>query len=248
MITHEDVIKANREYYKSLAAEYFTHPLIKLYYSESMLKKAESIINTAIVERNENFLDFGCGHGTMSRLGMNRFKRVVGIDISMDMLAYYANPGKAVLGDGCNLPFPSDCFDMIAAYGVIHHILDWRRVYTELYRVLHPGGVIYIDADPNATFHKLFKWLIQLRRFFLRLGGDNGSQSSHEELAEYHQSHEAGFALDDIVAELQRIGYQNINVEFHTLENFTHKTLSSLLALILGKSKAYPLFRLTAGK
>ena len=43
-------------------------------------------------------------------------------------------------------------FDLVTAYSVLHHLADHRPVLAEAARVLRPGGVLYVDLEPNRAF------------------------------------------------------------------------------------------------
>ena len=49
------------------------------------------------------------------------------------------------MGDAQDLPFPNACFDAVVNFGIIHHVLDWRRCISELSRVTQPGGAFYFE-------------------------------------------------------------------------------------------------------
>lgn len=54
--------------------------------------------------------------------------------------------------DAQDLPFPDDSFDAVVNYGIIHHILDWRRSIREITRVLEPGGMFYFEEIYPALY------------------------------------------------------------------------------------------------
>ena len=80
-------------------------------------------------------LDLGCGTGRL--LG----KGVVGVDLSMQMLARAHNKSRQIVqADGHHLPFADGCFDaVIAAQGVIRY-MDPNKAFGEIARVLRLGG------------------------------------------------------------------------------------------------------------
>ena len=78
--------------------------------------------------------------------------RVTGIDMTPEMLAKArasaaemgAENVEFVEGEAESLPFPSQSFDVVISNGVIDLIPDKAAVFSELYRVLLPGGRIQI--------------------------------------------------------------------------------------------------------
>lgn len=48
-------------------------------------------------------------------------------------------------GDATALPFPAGSFDFAYALNVLHHIAQYRRALEEVYRVLKPGGPLFIQ-------------------------------------------------------------------------------------------------------
>ena len=55
-----------------------------------------------------------------------------------------AENAEFVEGEAESLPFPSQSFDVVISNGVIDLIPDKAAVFSELYRVLVPGGRIQI--------------------------------------------------------------------------------------------------------
>ncbi len=51
-----------------------------------------------------------------------------------------------------SLPFAGGTFDMVSSYAFMHHVADHRRVLAEVSRVLRPGGLFYVDLEPNKLF------------------------------------------------------------------------------------------------
>lgn len=84
-------------------------------------------------------LDLGCGTGRL--LNHSNAKRVVGIDLSTEMLRVAVKKSPSVVrADGHQLPFASGAFDaVIAAQGVIRYMRT-TLAFSEIFRVLRPGG------------------------------------------------------------------------------------------------------------
>jgi len=103
----------------------------------------------------ERVLDLGSGAGTDSLIAAQMVApngRVTGIDMTPAMLAK-ARAAVAELGvanvefveaEAEHLPFADESFDVVVSNGVIDLIPDKDAVFSELYRVLAPGGRIQI--------------------------------------------------------------------------------------------------------
>lgn len=103
----------------------------------------------------ERVLDLGCGAGTDSLIAAQMVGptgRVTGLDMTAEMLAK-ARAAAAemgvlnvtfVEGEAETMPFPDASFDAVISNGVIDLIPDKHAVFSELFRVLAPGGRIQV--------------------------------------------------------------------------------------------------------
>jgi arsenite methyltransferase len=103
----------------------------------------------------EHVLDLGCGAGTDSLVAaqmVGEQGHVTGIDMTLPMLAK-ARAAAAELrtpnvefveSEAEHLPFPDESFDVVISNGVIDLIPDKDAVFSELFRVLKPGGRMQI--------------------------------------------------------------------------------------------------------
>jgi SAM-dependent methyltransferase len=103
----------------------------------------------------ERVLDLGCGAGTDSLVAaqmVGSSGNVVGIDMTTAMLAKARRAADElgvtnadfVEGEVESLPFPEESFDVVISNGVIDLVPDKDAVYSEIYRVLAPGGRVQI--------------------------------------------------------------------------------------------------------
>ncbi len=111
-------------------------------------------------------LEVGCGRGVGSELILNLFNadRVEAFDLDPHMvklahkrLESYGDRIKLNIGDATDIQKEDNYYDAIFDFGIIHHIPNWQDAINEMYRVLKPGGRIYIEEVllGSEILHKL---------------------------------------------------------------------------------------------
>jgi len=105
-------------------------------------------------EFGPRLLDIGCGTGFVIGLALDLFDEIYGVDITPAMLARVpaATNVRVQEADASELPFPAERFDVVTAYSFFHHLRDMAQVAAEAFRVLRPGGGLYVDLEPNRHF------------------------------------------------------------------------------------------------
>lgn len=111
----------------------------------------------------ERVLDAGCGFGqwSLALAGINA--QVVGLDIFQDRVDFVRDAAAAIglgnlqveLGSIEDLPFGEQAFDAVYCYGTIF-LTRWRKSLTELFRVLKPGGILYLNANGIGWYKHLW--------------------------------------------------------------------------------------------
>ena len=118
----------------------------------------------------QKVLDLGCGEGRHAiHLSITDPVDVFGIDLSQRDVSvasekarpFVASPesrGRLLLGvgDGLQLPFADDSFDVVICSEVLEHIPDFEGVLAEIDRVLKPGGIF--AATVPAFFPEWVCW------------------------------------------------------------------------------------------
>jgi ubiquinone/menaquinone biosynthesis C-methylase UbiE len=122
-----------------------------------MLSELMSLINF-----NSKLLEIGCGQSKgLKFLIKNNFKEenIYGIDQSNEAINFSKKElpnAKLSVGDAYNLKFSDNFFDFVLLMEVIEHIEEPNIVLKEIYRVLKPGGKVFLSF-PNYIN---FPWLI----------------------------------------------------------------------------------------
>jgi len=117
-------------------------------------------------------LEIGCGLGRGARLMADEmgFGTVVAFDLEEILVRRSARSLRRDLsgrvhffvGDAQDLPFEDASFDAVVNFGIIHHVLDWRRCITEIGRVTRPGGVFYFEEIyPPLYANPLFRLMLR---------------------------------------------------------------------------------------
>ncbi len=130
---------------------------------EQQLRQAT--LDLAGLQPGDSLLEVGCGTGTLTlaakaRLGAG--SEVFGIDVAEDMLEAArrkaSQAGQEITfqpGRIEQIPFPEGRFQVVLASLMIHHIpdpADKQRGFTEILRVLKPGGgLLIVDFEPPTN-------------------------------------------------------------------------------------------------
>lgn len=114
-------------------------------------------------------LDYGCGLGDNSVLLASREAKVVGVDISPELIelaerrmAIHDLSGQAEfrVGSAHELPLADESVDVVFGMAILHH-LDLQLSSDEIYRVLKKGGrAIFMEPVRNSKLVKFIRNLI----------------------------------------------------------------------------------------
>ena len=113
----------------------------------------EERIRALIRELGEraNVLDLGSG-------GRDWGPTAIGMDVERF-------PHVRVVGDGERLPFADGVLDGILCTGVLEHVSDPEAVVREVWRVLRPGGMVYVAVPFIQGYHPATGTDRDFRRF-----------------------------------------------------------------------------------
>jgi ubiquinone/menaquinone biosynthesis C-methylase UbiE len=135
-------------------------------------RQASKWIRLAGPRRTETALEIGCGLGRGAQIAVNRLgaARMFAFDLEEDVVHKAGKRLPAELkgrisffvGDAQDFPFPDTSFDAVINYGIIHHVLDWRRCISEIGRVLKTGGLFYFEEIyPPLYANPLMRHLVR---------------------------------------------------------------------------------------
>lgn len=108
----------------------------------------------------QNALDAGCGRGNYTRILLKRAQEVSALDYSEDHIDAlkrrlgHLSQLSLHVGSADNLPFENEQFDLVVHSEVLEHIDDDKKVLSEIFRVMQPGGRLIISVPvPPAPYY-----------------------------------------------------------------------------------------------
>ncbi|MTJ51890.1 class I SAM-dependent methyltransferase [Anabaena sp. UHCC 0253] len=124
------------------------------------------------LQSDTQILDLCCGSGQATRFLVNFSKNVTGLDASpLSIQRSQKNVPDATYIEGFaeNMPFADHLFDVVHTSAALHEMQpeQLRKIITEVYRVLKPGGIFtLVDFHPptNPIFWPgliVFFWLFE---------------------------------------------------------------------------------------
>lgn len=117
------------------------------------LPDCEIVINGEVYDlrevcRNKQVVDIGCGYGRNRK----PVEEVGGTWVGVEP---FEGGAHTVVADAENLPFETNTFDVAIMDAVLEHIPDASKAFSEVARVLKPGGVFIGYVAFMETFHEI---------------------------------------------------------------------------------------------
>lgn len=146
---------------------------------ELMARVVDALV--AELPRDGRCLEIGIGTGRIALPLVKQNVRIVGVDISREMLrrlvdnAAPSAPPPLVQADASRLPFPNARFAAATAVHVMHLVPPWKEAAAELLRVVRPGGPILVTGRPKALREsggRADAWDERVYRRFFEEAGD----------------------------------------------------------------------------
>lgn len=96
---------------------------------------------SCVADEGATVLDVCCGSGVVGASFKGRVKKVIGLDLTPEMIALAKTRlDDVVQGDVYDIPFPPESFEVVCNREVLHLLPQPERPVAEVFRVLKPGG------------------------------------------------------------------------------------------------------------
>jgi len=115
---------------------------------EIEIKDFRKLYDIATLSKGSSVVDIGCGFGTLREVVENAGGKWVGVEP-------FEGGKHTVVGDAENLPFDDNLFDVAIMHAVLEHVPNVAKAFTEVSRVLKPGGVYIGYVSFMESFHEI---------------------------------------------------------------------------------------------
>lgn len=170
-------------------------------------------------------LDVGSSTGIIDSVLATKFGQVWGIDIDKNGVNFAQKRFRRKnlhfkIGSALKLKFKNNLFDVVICTHVYEHVINPKKLFDEIYRVLKPGGISYLAAvnalwpiEPHYNLPFL-SWLPKkLGNFYVRIFGKAKRYCENPmfywQLKELTKKFEIVDYTPKILASPKKFGYQN---------------------------------------
>jgi 2-polyprenyl-3-methyl-5-hydroxy-6-metoxy-1,4-benzoquinol methylase len=173
-------------------------------YRYSHIKRREYIekkINTWLTRKNidrvDKLLDLGCGDGNHLSYLQNYAKNTYGSDYNLTRLVRSSlrfPEATFFLADLLNYPSKQNFFDLIFFHHVIEHIENDISALENIYKILSPGGLLFLGTPNEGS-----AWW----QFAYRIQPEMRTQTDHVQF----------FTADSLKSKLEKVGFMVLEIK-----------------------------------
>lgn len=116
-------------------------------------------------KKEEIYIDLGIGTGRFSKILLERDKKVKGLEFSKEMIEVAKGKLKTFLKSSQigfelhdlnkQLPYPDNTFDGATCIRVIKYVKHWKKLISEINRVLKPKGVLILEISNRYSVQSI---------------------------------------------------------------------------------------------
>ena len=142
-----------------------------------VVKPQKKILKIVLSKVKGKVLDIGCGRQLLKQpiINLNRGCAYIGLDHPGIYKRQRATSLPDILADVTQIPLPDSSCDSAILLMVLEHLPNPAKGLSEIYRVLHPNGLMFISTVENYPAHDLPDDHFRFRNSGLRaICKDNG--------------------------------------------------------------------------
>lgn len=118
-------------------------------------KLALPVVELLNPQQGENILDLGCGEGTLAVEIEKSGAKVIGVDLSTQMVDAARDKGiKAYVHSATDLPYTCS-FDAVFSNATLHWVLDAKSAVTNISKSLRPHGRFVCEFGGYSNMHSV---------------------------------------------------------------------------------------------
>ncbi len=127
-------------------------------------------------QKSITILDFGCGNGRLiaEMKKINPNANYIGLDVAQNALEearrHLSNVVFYKVEDGESFPIKNNSIDFIFSSEVIEHVYNTESTFSEMARVLKPGGTAFITTPYHGLIKNLLIVLFNFNKHFSPTG------------------------------------------------------------------------------
>ena len=187
---------------------------------------ADRLVTSIDIRAAQDILDIGSGTGYCARRLQSQFPdcRITNLDLSEAMLDHARGEADQayqswICGDAQSLPFRNEAFDLVVSSLTLQWCKRPERFFSELHRVLKPGGRAWISTLAEYTLEELRASWAQVDAYvhvntFLACGDIEAAMATVPFTGTSLENRREQYYYDSLAAlarELKGIGANNIN-------------------------------------
>ncbi|MBI4085844.1 MAG: methyltransferase domain-containing protein [Candidatus Liptonbacteria bacterium] len=145
--------------------EKFSEVAGKMWWFRARRNIIEQIIKELIGgDSSKKILDFGAGVGVVSKM-MANYADVIAVDNSPESVRLSSYPIQLISDLKC---FDDNSFDIVTAFDVLEHCLDDEEIIKEFWRILKPGGFVFVAVPAYQFLWREYDTLVHHYRRYLK--------------------------------------------------------------------------------
>jgi SAM-dependent methyltransferase len=171
--------------------------ILEVFLAKKRSRMAEKLIPDRL--REGSILDIGCGLYPFFLLNTVFFEKH-GLDKVHENREYdqRLKVSNYDIETGCNIPYEDNIFSVITMLAVVEHIESHKiaKVFSEVHRIMKPGGV-FIITTPAAWTDSLLRMMAKLRILSAEEINEHKDTYTHGKIRSLFQ--EGGFNKEDML-------------------------------------------------